>query len=137
MISEQNSHFSDSDESEYHSAESDMGEDYYLTSDAVDSKQPSALVKDITINDVQTIYDMLNLYEKVSLIFLLYRTPYAGLQHIILLLQNAQINVLEEWCSNEIKINSKWAEKLLEGLTIIQNYAALKKLGILCNFKQS
>lgn len=47
-----------------------MGEDYYLTSDAVDSKQPSALVKDITINDVQTIYDMLNLYEKVRHILL-------------------------------------------------------------------
>ncbi|GJQ70479.1 cysteine-type endopeptidase [Trypoxylus dichotomus] len=133
MIVAQNIQESDGSDSEYYSAnDSEMDEDC-LTSDAVTkAKECLILITDLTARDVQIIDCSLDLSDKISLVFLLYKCPHLALQQIILLLQNAQLNVIHEWYQNEKK-NDKWNEQLIEALAIIQNYAILRKLG----FKKS
>ncbi|KRT79508.1 Peptidase [Oryctes borbonicus] len=118
----------ESDDSEYDTANSDMDEDDLLQSDAINAKE-SVSIRNLTSEDIEVIDRLLELSDKISLVFLLYNNAHTGLQQIILLLQNAQINVVEDWYRHEKKRNDKWNEKLLEALTIIQNYAVLRELG--------
>lgn len=81
----------------------------------------------VTFEKVAHIENMLDIYEKVSLVYLLYDDPSKACDVIRDLLHDTQnVKPIEEWSKENAKCNIKWGIKLLEALAIIQNYFILR-----------
>ncbi|KAF2881650.1 hypothetical protein ILUMI_24507 [Ignelater luminosus] len=78
----------------------------------------------LNVEKVNEIEKELDLYEKISLIYLLYDDAEVALQYMLQLQNDVQLQILTEWA---LTSKDKWNVKLLEALCIIQNYY------ILCN----
>lgn len=84
----------------------------------------------ITLKTVETIERDLKFDEKVSLIYLLHESPVDGLQEIASLIKDNNSAPISEWMQHEQhKENTKWKQKLIEALVIVQDFCVLKKLG--------
>lgn len=86
----------------------------------------------LNINIVEKIENDLDIYEIVSMAFLLYdeSTTLIGLQNIKLLLISPENppKILTHWC--QAQASPFWKEKFIEALMIIQNYSILNQLGL-------
>ncbi|KAF5269246.1 hypothetical protein FQR65_LT02547 [Abscondita terminalis] len=102
-----------------------------LTTDANTLPSPSTVTNQIysfTIHQVAEIEDALDLMEKVSLVFLLYEQAELALQYVTQLINGVPLNVIVEWAQVAVKIRN-WHDKLVEALSIIQNFSIIIKLG--------
>lgn len=84
----------------------------------------------ITLEKVQAIESELDKYEIVSLVYLLYDSTELALQDLeILVTTGKKSNLLYKWAKSEEYRECEWKEKLIEALSIIQNYKILKNAG--------
>ncbi|KAK4879284.1 hypothetical protein RN001_007430 [Aquatica leii] len=81
-----------------------------------------------TIQQVTEIEQALDLMEKISLVYLLYDHVEIALQSLIQLLNGTLLNVIVEWAKQAVKTRN-WHEKLIEALSIIQNFYIIENLG--------
>lgn len=79
--------------------------------------------KIITLKDVNEIFEQLDDMDLISLLFLLDFNQ-------IELNRTQKQNALFQWATENVRLNEqKWQRKLVEALTIIQNFKILKKYG--------
>uniref|UniRef100_A0A1Y1MQM3 Caspase family p20 domain-containing protein n=1 Tax=Photinus pyralis TaxID=7054 RepID=A0A1Y1MQM3_PHOPY len=83
----------------------------------------------ITLKNVSDAEKYLDMMEKVSLVYLLYDDIEIALQHLIQLQRGAIFEVIVEWVRHAEKTGRQWQTKLIEALTIIQNFHLIYKLG--------
>ncbi|RZC35230.1 caspase-8 [Asbolus verrucosus] len=83
----------------------------------------------LSLNEVLSIENQLDVYEKVSLIYLLEDNPQIALQNLDELFLRSSQELLYNWAKNQNLVSHKWQEKLVEALCIIQNYKIIRHLG--------
>ncbi|XP_044267938.1 caspase-8 [Tribolium madens] len=110
---------------------SDEDEDICLDSTDTTDSVLSHPAMPITLNldQVMSIENDLDDYEKVALVFLLYEDPKSAFDQLTSLLQGSHDKLLFNWAIHENATAQKWQEKLVEALCIIQNYQIISSLG--------
>jgi caspase 8 len=99
------------------------------TNDVDAAPATSTMSIKLTLDQVLSIEDQLDLYEKVSIVYLLYDDPKTALQELSSLIGGEQIKILYNWAIHQNLSGNKWQEKFVEAICIIQNYQVLKFLG--------
>ncbi|GLV41348.1 Death related ced-3/Nedd2-like caspase [Carabus blaptoides fortunei] len=104
-----------------------------LQTDAIESKQIGSNNNRITFETVRDIEKYLDLYEKISLAFLLYENADLALQNLLTEIANAKnkttINLIYNWAKSKHSPENAWQKQFLEALCIIEYYEILQRLG--------
>nr|XP_015835366.1 PREDICTED: caspase-8 isoform X2 [Tribolium castaneum] len=100
------------------------------STDTIDASlsQPAMPIT-LNVDQVMSIENDLDDYEKVALVFLIYEDPKSAFVQLTKLLQGSHDKLLYNWAIHENLAGRKWQEKLVEALCIIQNYQIISSLG--------
>ncbi|KAJ3656943.1 hypothetical protein Zmor_015987 [Zophobas morio] len=98
--------------------------------DTTDAAPPTAtMATTLTVDQVMVVEDHLDIFEKVSLVYLLYDNPAVALKLLTKLVNGSNDKLIHNWTIFQNIKKSKWQEELEEALYIIQNYEVLRMLG--------